>query len=972
MSPSPRRSKTTTGTLHEEENGTTTPRSSDSDDDGSYVTDEEEYTGESDEEESDEDEDEEDDDDVSHLVPVVDRTKKTPSPQRTLEQQEQQRRIIGNLAASACSRSSEEDDNADSFTSDDKSNDDEGDGRGDYPGPYQQSPDVGATMSTTGGYVGGESSSVGTHSTTATNNKSQPPGHAAEANPTNHRSKESPQSPPVTSSVVSTDSVHERSVSTNCTTPRTGQFRRSNKPQPHLQQPHHRSPAALAAAAVGAPPLSPRDRIPGGAMAKLMLLGPKGSKESEESGSIVGQVEHSSSTESSSKISPDDLNKKMGEELKRIKEEYTEGSPNRRKRSTNDNNSCSGSEANTNVSNTPSFLNRSEIFHRTAAAAVAALLGKPARPSSSNHATPTIPTETNAFSPFTPSFTTRNPSKAPESTAAPTLPPTSTEAMSPTLLSKETEKKLENIESKMVRPTLTLTDLLTAVASPEEQKVTLGYAVRRKNACGALQTLTTDPTNRVRICWTAGVLVALKTVLVDGLDADVMKMMDQDDARIRTEYEAARIRAISALMNLSMPVKNRIAVFHSPGLVHAVLQTIEQDHGQARRGCCAILALLAKSSENRLLLAQVPGLVDAVRKVLKPRPPRVEPAVTGHHAEAKKMYPWSDGDETLSSSNSSHSPHHNDDDNNKNSSSSSPSKKNNNKNINKKSKGNNKKNKIKKVVSSSSVVIDEHSYDDSDETPKVEGASSPRELTGYDDTADEMLQGARQNIFAMLGHLVKEKDNAYFFARVPNFLSIMVEISQHQESPSHALAVKILAHLTRHRLNKVLAFKPKSVVPAFVEATQSPNDEARLYACYGLQNLSQEKSCRQELAITERLMETLCDRCRSGVNADERLAAISTLKNLCDEPANLIPMTNTTGCVSTLMHLAHAAPDSDVTELMQYRACDALATLSHWLRKIATTGHLLEANRNKQQGPRPTTKGLLVPSLREVSWNQWT
>ena len=78
-----------------------------------------------------------------------------------------------------------------------------------------------------------------------------------------------------------------------------------------------------------------------------------------------------------------------------------------------------------------------------------------------------------------------------------------------------------------------------------------------------------------------------------------------------------------------------------------------------------------------------------------------------------------------------------------------------------------------------------------------------------------------------------------------------------------------------------------------VAPSGSTNDEARLYACYALQNLSQEKSCRQELAIAAHLIEVLCDRCRNGQQEAERLSAISTLKNLCDEPANLIPMTNT-------------------------------------------------------------------------------
>jgi hypothetical protein len=69
------------------------------------------------------------------------------------------------------------------------------------------------------------------------------------------------------------------------------------------------------------------------------------------------------------------------------------------------------------------------------------------------------------------------------------------------------------------------------------------------------------------------------------------------------------------------------------------------------------------------------------------------------------------------------------------------------------------------------------------------------------------------------------------------------------------------------------------------------------------------------------------------------------------------------------VYFAHA-PEEDhgITELMQYRACDALATLSHWLRKIATSGHSLDS---AQKG-KPVSKGLFVPSLQEVSWNQWT
>ena len=77
------------------------------------------------------------------------------------------------------------------------------------------------------------------------------------------------------------------------------------------------------------------------------------------------------------------------------------------------------------------------------------------------------------------------------------------------------------------------------------------------------------------------------------------------------------------------------------------------------------------------------------------------------------------------------------------------------------------------------------------------------------------------------------------------------------------------------------------------------------------------------------------------------------------------------------MHFAHGgstdASEIYVTEMMQYRACDALATLSHWLRKISTSGYALEMS-NSRGGARTGNSvraQLFVPSLRVVSWNQW-
>lgn len=191
----------------------------------------------------------------------------------------------------------------------------------------------------------------------------------------------------------------------------------------------------------------------------------------------------------------------------------------------------------------------------------------------------------------------------------------------------------------------------------------------------------------------------------------------------------------------------------------------------------------------------------------------------------------------------------------------------------------------------------------------------------------------------------------------------LVEISKLHDSPSHVLALKIIAHVTRHRSNsKHIVFKIKIVVPALVNATKSLHDEGRQYAMYALQNLSQDRYCRTELANTMDLILSLCQRARQAPVGEEKTAAVSALKNLTDDPSNLIPMSNTSECFATLMQIAHGSDIKD--ENLQYLACDALSTLSHWLRKIATSG-------SAPPGQASTTTKLYVPSLKVVTWSQW-
>jgi hypothetical protein len=290
----------------------------------------------------------------------------------------------------------------------------------------------------------------------------------------------------------------------------------------------------------------------------------------------------------------------------------------------------------------------------------------------------------------------------------------------------------------MVDPSKTLGELLAAIASPEEgQPMDRGYMVRRKNACGALKVLTSNAANRKTICWTVGVLSALTAVLQD--TGEQGAVVSFPDVHTRREYEEARNRAVASLLNLCTPKENRIPIFHCPGLVRAVKNVILDDKGESRQGCTAILAYLAKTPENRLLLVEVPGLIDSVDTVIKPDVsavvvlPKKEPRqfVWESYSEEDTTLSPDRGIDSLSTFESggfttSYSYE-------------------------------------QSTLSPTDADATATNDDDSDRTPLT--TTSPTSLASkvavvYDRDPNKYIHTSRQYVFAMLLHLLKEKENA--------------------------------------------------------------------------------------------------------------------------------------------------------------------------------------------------------------------
>jgi len=598
----------------------------------------------------------------------------------------------------------------------------------------------------------------------------------------------------------------------------------------------------------------------------------------------------------------------------------------------------------------PRIIDRDEVFHENAAAAIVSILTPSNKSSNAPEIVDILTARSSDIDIHLSPSTNNNKANAKKSSSSPFSRPTkktdiatvrtigsdtnsavedAIETMTSTgknplvqhLLSKKTERHLATIKNRMKDPTKSLTELMEAIASPPSGLFDRHYMVRRKNACGALKVLTANASHRVNICWTVGVLPALSSVLEDsGPDTLEDKF---PNITIRREYFEARKRALSALIYLALPQNNKLPIFHCPRLVASLVRVIEQDDGEARRGCCTVLAHLSKSKENRLIMAQVPGLLDAITTVIEP----------------KNYYSGSDEDFMSSHSVDSETSEINAYDRLSN-----------------------------KVIEMS---ISEKSPEQTMSEEQVMSEDVAELSTRYDEDPNPFLHCARQNVFALLSHLVKEKDNAYILARHVYLISALVAIIKLQESSSQDFGLKLLAHLSRHRSNsKILVFKMKDVLPAIVFATNSKNEVSRKYACYTLQNFSQDKPCRQQLASIENLLAAVCRRIRNAEDPEEKLAALHTLKNLTDEPANLIPMTNTPECFATLIQVAHTSDDT-ITEMMQYIGCDALATLSHWFRSIATSGQRIGTAQKNTVESIVAKDDLFVPSQRVLAWEPW-
>ncbi|KAL7468946.1 hypothetical protein ACHAXS_009181 [Conticribra weissflogii] len=599
----------------------------------------------------------------------------------------------------------------------------------------------------------------------------------------------------------------------------------------------------------------------------------------------------------------------------------------------------------------------------------------------------------------------RHNSNALSSSSAMSTPSTKEETRTPTQIYAQ-------LQAKMIPPSQQLSDLLTQIHhAPNLKSIDRAYATRRKNACGALKILSAKECNRLKICWTIGVLDAISSMLED-VDADIY------DTFAKSANTEGRNRIVATLLNLSVNKKNRMLICNAPGVLEAMKKVILHDEGESRQGCCTVLMYLSKTPETRPFIVACPGLVEALSTVIevpKPFPLVMEVKKKGYRNRYLKKFraglssfdtvTVGSGDEegsdtvgeeedadtrsfvSMESSHSARSGHSDDsggqseDENDDDTFRTEASRKTHSTRGTKSTRDTlstgTKSTAAKSAKTKSTIKSNKSMKSDArSKASSVTKSVKENEVVEveYDADPNRFLHGARLSTFACLLCLVKHKDNAFNLARCDFLIQALIEVSNKHTSPSHARAISLLAHLTRHPKNcHHLVFKYKALLPTLEHATGSPDGEARKYSLYAIQNLSMDKSCRAPIGHTPKMIWSLTDRCKRAVAEEEVVAAVAALQNLSDEPANLIQFTIVKDCVSTIITLSRGKP-GEPTDLTAFMAKNTIGTLSHWFRKIATSGsERIGAKGERTKIVKPGAPLQLHGAvLQPTQYNQWT
>jgi hypothetical protein len=207
----------------------------------------------------------------------------------------------------------------------------------------------------------------------------------------------------------------------------------------------------------------------------------------------------------------------------------------------------------------------------------------------------------------------------------------------------------------------------------------------------------------------------------------------------------------------------------------------------------------------------------------------------------------------------------------------------------------------------------------------------------------------RLNACAALLHLSKQCAVAAKMCKSENVLNVLSSCSLDLSDQVHSRCMETIYHLSRFPGNTDILAENSAAMNAINSNCSSFSPEDRMWSLRAMQNISAYSNKRAMFATTDTLAN-LCKSAQKMELVEEHEAAISIISNLCTDPSSAVVIVNAEMAVKVLVMVAN---DIDYSPEIQVVACDALATLSMWLQRVARAASVPE---NYSFEPLPTLK----------------
>ena len=401
---------------------------------------------------------------------------------------------------------------------------------------------------------------------------------------------------------------------------------------------------------------------------------------------------------------------------------------------------------------------------------------------------------------------------------------------------------------------------------------------RRSNACGTIKMMASNKKKAAALARTRILVDALILAINDG-----SQVGGERDLHLE-----AQTRATIAISHLSEVKENRVLLAQHPGLIKALIDIITKDKGEARVAACRSLVMMSKMRQNKVPLVETDGFISSLADIMSGRYDQRDKSIKNDGVSASFSSMNSDsngGSQSQSQGNSS------------------------------------KCGSMKKSNSSSSRA-----------------SMTIRQCK--DARYQEFLSLSRVNCCAAFSHLAKDCASSAILCKDKAFLDAIISLCRNPRSPMYKRSLEILCHLTRFPGNNEILASNSDVIKVLVTSGKVQGLDDRLYALRSFQNISAACAESRIILATDPILSLLVSVSLKSTKEEQEIA-LGTIFNLALEPGTLVNLTNTKNFTAVLINVINS-PESSPAPC--HVARQILRLVAKWMNTLADSDNSAHQN----------------------------